>query len=65
MKVIYTIDVVYGSYNEIVKVICDENDDMATIEARVRRQYSLNFLPMAYFKVKILSTEYLKDDIFG
>ncbi len=59
-NVIHTCNVVYGSYSQDdVKVYCDEDDDMSVIKAKVRRQLDLNFLPMAHYSVKIISTRYV------
>lgn len=58
--VIHTCKVVYGSYSGTVKIWCDEDDDLETIKAKITRQERLNFLSMATYQVKILSTEYRK-----
>jgi hypothetical protein len=59
MQVIHTVYVVYGSYSGTTKIRCDENDDMDTIKARIRKQESLDFLSMATFTVKIIDTKHL------
>lgn len=61
-QVIHTVYVVYGSYSGKTKVVCDENDDMQIIEAKVRRQEGLDFLSMATYRVKILETKRLDYD---
>ncbi len=51
------VDVVYGSYSQKgIKIYCHEDDDIETIKGIVKKQLSLNFLPMAYFSVKIVNT---------
>lgn len=59
MQVIHTVKVVYGSYSGTIKVRCNEDDDMETIKAKVRKQADLNFLSMATYQVKIIDTNYL------
>jgi hypothetical protein len=62
-QVIHTVNVVYGSYSEGgVQVRCDENDDLDTIKEKVKRDLDLNFLPMATFSVKVISTQHLYHD---
>ncbi len=57
-NVIHTVNVVYGSYSENgVRVVCDEDDDISVVKARVKKKLQLNFLPMATFSVKIIDTE--------
>jgi len=68
MYVIHKVNVVYGSYyEEGVMVRCDEDDEMETVKAKVKRQLNLNFLPMATFQVKITDTlrdctDFVKED---
>ena len=52
MQVIHTCKVVYGSYSGIVKVVCDADDDMDIIKAKVKKQADLNFLPMTNLSSK-------------
>jgi hypothetical protein len=59
MQVIHTVYVVYGSYSGKTTIRCDENDDMDTIMARIRKQESLDFLSMATYTVKIIDTKRL------
>jgi hypothetical protein len=61
-QVIHTVSVVYGSYSGTTKIRCDENDDMETIKAKVRRQEGLDFLSMATYSVKILNTQHLRNE---
>jgi hypothetical protein len=57
--VTHTVNVQYGSYyEEGIKVLCNENDDMETIKGKIRRELSLNFLSMATYSVKITDTKY-------
>lgn len=58
-NVIHTVKVVYGSYSGIVEVVCDENDELDVVKAKVKKQERLEFLPMAHFTIKILDTEHL------
>lgn len=59
-QVIHTCDVIYGSYDGQIDVVCDEDDDMETIKGKVRRQANLNFLSMATYSVKIINTKQLR-----
>lgn len=55
--VIHTVDIVYGSYSEKgYKIACDENDDLDTVKAKVKKALSLNFLAMASYSIKITNT---------
>lgn len=54
--VIHTCKVVYGSYSGTVQVKCHEDDELDVVKAKIRRQESLNFLPMATYQVKIIDT---------
>lgn len=57
-QVIHTVNVVYGSYSQDgIKITCDENDDLDQIKAKIKRLYSLNFLAMYTYSVKIVNTE--------
>lgn len=55
-QVIHTCDVVYGSYDGQIDVVCDEDDEMETVKAKIKRKADLNFLSMATYSVKIVST---------
>lgn len=55
--VIHTVEYIYGSYSGTTEIVCDENDEREVVEAKVRRKEHLNFLPMAYFSIKIINTE--------
>ena len=59
MQVKHTVKVVYGSYSGTATIICHEDDDMEIIEAKVRKQEKLDFLPMATYSVKIIDTKKL------
>jgi hypothetical protein len=58
-RVIHTCKVVYGSYDGTVKIICDEEDDLEIIKAKIRRQERLDFLSMATYQVKIINTNHI------
>jgi len=58
-QVIHTVKVVYGSYSGTVKVRCDDNDEIETIKAKIRRQERLDFLSMATYQIRIVDTKYL------
>lgn len=61
-RVIHTVDVQYGSYREgDYEVVCDADDDNDAIKAIVRKKLDLNFLPMAYYSVRITNTQHLED----
>ena len=61
-RVIHTVDIVYGSYSQDdVDVSCDENDDIDTIKAIIRKKFKLDFLPMATYRVNITNTKYIDD----
>lgn len=56
-RVVHTCNVTYGSYyEEGVEVVCDENDDLDTVKAKIRRKLDLNFLSMATYNVRITNT---------
>jgi len=54
-----TVMVTYGSYQEEVDLICNEDDEAEFIHARAFRKLNCDFLPMAYQSAKILSREYI------
>ncbi len=55
--VIHTVNVVYGSYaQDGIKVRCNDDDDLETVKAKVKKQLDLNFLAMATYSVKITNT---------
>lgn len=57
-KVQHTCNVTYGSYyQEGVKVVCDANDDLDIVKAKIKKLLNLNFLAMATYQVKITNTE--------
>jgi len=58
-KVRHNCEVNYGSYNGEFTVLCDEDDDRETVGYKIKKQAELNFLAMASFSFKILSTEKL------
>ena len=55
-RVMHTCEVVYGSYDGTVEVICDADDDKETVKAKIKKQEGLNFLAMATYQVKIIKT---------
>lgn len=61
MRVEHTCEVNYGSYNGISKVVCDADDDLDIVKAKVKKQEKLNFLAMASYSVKIINTHYLPE----
>jgi hypothetical protein len=49
-------DVTYGSYSEKdYETVVPSDYEQSAIEAKIRRELSLNFLPMASFRVKVTS----------
>lgn len=62
-QVTHTVNVIYGSYyQEGIKITCNEDDNIDTVRAKVKKMLSLNFLPMATYSVKITSTNQVKTD---
>lgn len=58
----HTVKWQYGSYSGTTTVLCDENDDLDVVEAKVRREESLSFLAMCSESYKIIDTQRLDDD---
>lgn len=61
-NVLHTCFVVYGSYSGHVEILCNDEDDLETIKARIRKQEKLDFLSMATYTVRILSTKKLEEE---
>jgi hypothetical protein len=56
-KVLHTVKIVYGIGTGNTTILCDENDDLETVTAKVIKQEGLNYLPMATPKITIVSTD--------
>ena len=61
-QVTHTVKWVYGSYSGKTTIRVDEDADMGTIEARIRRVENLNFLSMASTSFKVVATVRDEDD---
>ena len=61
-QVTHTVKWVYGSYSGKTNSRVDEDADMGTIEARIRRVENLNFLSMASTSFKVVATVRDEDD---
>ncbi|WP_303409915.1 hypothetical protein [Pontibacter sp. BT731] len=60
-KVKHTVNIVYGIGTGTTTILCDENDDLETVTAKVVKQEGLNYLPTATPKITIEHTERGRD----
>lgn len=60
--VTHTVEYDYGSYSGTCRVRVSADAGRNTIEAVVKRQEQLNFLPMYSWGMRIVASEYDKED---
>jgi hypothetical protein len=53
----HTVKIVYGIGTGTTTIICNENDDLETVTAKVVKQEGLNYLPMSTPEITITHTE--------
>jgi hypothetical protein len=53
----HTVKIVYGLGTGTATIICNENDDLETVTAKIIKQEGLTYLAIATPKITIIKTE--------